>query len=606
MARNGTASPFKFGYYYDEENDKADTKEPQRYDGERHILLFGVNGSGKSTRVLIENLVTIQNRSLVVFDMKGELAAQTIRTRRQLGDVKLVNPYNVLDMGSDGYNPLALLDPDDDEFFDKAKDLCVAMIEGEGDKNPFFSSTARGWLCGGIMWEVTQAKREERAPSLLRAREWCLEPDMYGPGPDGKDILVKGVRINAQRAVKQGGRQIANLAMRFARDELNRSDQDVLTTLATETEFLISNPIARDLEKGGWSFAQLKQRATAVYVVLPPNQIADKRRWTRMLMTAALCEHLRPGPMNTLFVLDEFRVSIGHLPILNDFWALVRGYGVQFLPVCQSVLQLRALFKDEWENYAGQAGVVVTLGPPGDTETAAWMSKRSGNTTIWQEAYSEGEGIGGQGMTTNLGGSLGQTERAFMLPQELMSMKIGTGRIWPAGHGDISIPFFAPNYWQRRELRGLIDDNPYRTGGTSAPQAATVPSRESWQLEAFMWLWEHCPLSVLRVMQRIDPKLSQHLKSISTALFHAGIRREDEKRRRQEKSLVRKFIGGVVGLAFAAFFIVLTLPLYRQAAVFARPWVAEHAPALLSYWPNDERVPPELRHLGYTIDRPRH
>src|SRR4051794_28573304 len=101
------------------------------YNGERHILLFGVNGAGKSTRILIENLASqLRNRSLVVFDMKGELAAQTQRARRLLGDdVKIINPYGVVDLPSDGYNPLSVLDPDDIEFFDKAKELTRAIIE---------------------------------------------------------------------------------------------------------------------------------------------------------------------------------------------------------------------------------------------------------------------------------------------------------------------------------------------------------------------------------------------------------------------------------------------------------------------------------------------
>jgi type IV secretion system protein VirD4 len=196
--------------------------------------------------------------------------------------------------------------------------------------------------------------------------------------------------------------------------------QDVLSTLATETEFLISTTITRDLDKGSWDFAQLRQSPTTVYIVLPAEHVEDKRRWTRLLMTSALCEHLQPGPVKTLFILDEFRVSIGHLKIVNDFWALVRGYGVQFLPVCQSVLQLRALFKDEWENYAGQAGAVATIGPPGDMATAEWMSKRGGNTTIWQEGWNTGEGTSGQGMnTTRMDETRSQAARAHRLPQEL-------------------------------------------------------------------------------------------------------------------------------------------------------------------------------------------
>src|SRR5258708_39737662 len=105
MAR-AEPSPFKFGYEYDIEKDEADNKAPLVYQGELHVLLFGLNGAGKPPRILIENLVTIQNRCIVVLDVKGELAAQTARPRRTLGDVKIINPYNEHGMGSDGYNPL--------------------------------------------------------------------------------------------------------------------------------------------------------------------------------------------------------------------------------------------------------------------------------------------------------------------------------------------------------------------------------------------------------------------------------------------------------------------------------------------------------------------
>lgn len=209
-----TPSPFHFGFYYNEDTDQADKNEPLDYDGERHILLFGVNGIGKSTRILLDNLATIRNRSLVVFDVKGELAVQTHRTRRKFGAVKIVNPYGMFGLPSDGYNPLSILDPDDDEFFDKAKLLTLAIIESEGESQKFFPQTAQGWFCAGIMWEVMEAKRERRAPSLLRARELCTEADVYDkPGPGA--TLIKGISINAERMVKYGGRQLANLAAGF-------------------------------------------------------------------------------------------------------------------------------------------------------------------------------------------------------------------------------------------------------------------------------------------------------------------------------------------------------------------------------------------------------
>ena len=138
----------------------------------------------------------------------------------------------------------------------------------------------------------------------------------------------------------------------------------------------------------------------------------------------------------------------GDLEIINTFWSLVRGFGVQFLVVCQSALQLKVLFKEEWEIYAGQAGAVVTLGPPGDMVTAEWMSRRAGRATEVRMSQNEGQGVNVQGISTSDGVTISQADIAFKTPEELMSIRVGTGRIWVPGKGNTSIPFFAPNYWK--------------------------------------------------------------------------------------------------------------------------------------------------------------
>src|SRR5208283_4353142 len=97
------------GRHYDEATQHVGAKIP--YTGERHLLLFGPNGTGKGTRFLIPNLLSIKDRSIIVIDPKGELAAVTADYRRTLGDVVILNPFNVLGFGSAGFNPLAALDP---------------------------------------------------------------------------------------------------------------------------------------------------------------------------------------------------------------------------------------------------------------------------------------------------------------------------------------------------------------------------------------------------------------------------------------------------------------------------------------------------------------
>lgn len=488
MAAPFEPSPFSFGYYYNEQNDDADKTRELGYRGERHILLFGVNGAGKSTRELLRALATIKGRSIVVLDIKGELCAQTLRVRQQIcgaANVKRVNPYNLHDLGSDGFNCLVCLDPNDDLFYDKAKRLALAIIETEDDPQKFFPESAQGLLTAAIMWEVMQARIEGRAPSLANVRKLICERDEWEDVPPimiGKKLVpqpprqVKGLKVNCELMVREGGEQIAGLVSRFLRDHGKNELSGIQGTFATQTELLLSKPIARDLGKGNWSFAQLREKPTTVYIIIPPDEVKDKRRWIRLLFTCALCEHLKPGPISTLFILDEFRVALANLEIINTFWSLVRGYGVQFLVVCQSVLHLKALFKEEWEIYAGQAGAVATLGPPNDLPTARWMSDRAGRRMETRASQNEGQGVGVQGITTNTGETVSQTETAFKSPEELMSMRVGTGRIWTPGRGNTSIPFFAPNFWKQPAIAPLIDPNPYHQAhATSTPEPPVAP-----------------------------------------------------------------------------------------------------------------------------------
>jgi type IV secretion system protein VirD4 len=181
--------------------------------------------------------------------------------------------------------------------------------------------------------------------------------------------------------------------------------------------------------------------------------------WLRLVIVSALRSLLHPGGRNTLFMLDEF-AHLGHLAPIEDAFALMRGYNVQLWPVLQDLNQLKALYKERWETFVGNAGVVQAFAP-NDLTTAEWMSRRAGDDTKSAAGYNMGDSQSNAGSgSTSSGLSWGQVRRPLFLPQELMDFPAGAGLLWPAGTSR-SVPFYAPSYWESATLKSRAGKNPY-------------------------------------------------------------------------------------------------------------------------------------------------
>lgn len=424
------------------------------YDGERHLLLFGPNGSGKGTRLLVPNLLHSTGRSIVVIDPKGELTAITAAFRSTVSDVVILNPFGLLGLGSTGFNPLAALDPDAETFMDDAAGVGEALIKLE-ERDPHWSESAQNLITGLLMWEVLRAKREARAPLLENVRHMLTEADEYERGENGRSYPVKGLRVTAARMCDQGGFEIESLVGRFTRD--TNEIASIQSTADRQTSWILSRPMRADLAQNGIDFADLKRRPITVYVVLPAERMRTHSVWLRLVIVTALRSLYKPGGLRTLFMLDEF-AQLGHLGPIEDAFGLVRGYGVQLWPILQDLNQLKALYKDRWETFVGNAGIVQGFAP-NDLTTAEWMSRRTGETTVMAGSYGLGDTQNGSHPgKANI--SYQQTRRRLFLPQELVDLPEGAGLIWPAGTSK-SVPFYAEPYWQIAGIAARAGRNPY-------------------------------------------------------------------------------------------------------------------------------------------------
>jgi type IV secretion system protein VirD4 len=413
-----------------------------RYAQNRHLTIFGPTRSGKGVCLEIPWLLRLRKISIISIDPKGQNRAVTGRWRKTVGEVVDLNPLNVLGLGSHGFNPLARLDPDSPHFFQHCSAIAEALISIADSRDPFFDISARNLVLALIMWEVTSARAEGRAPLLKHVR----------------GMLTGDLPATAKQIFESGNFQMASLAGQFM--EKNRTNDGIVATAASKTQWLLSQPMLDDLEKDGIDFARLKREAVTVYVILPAHALETFSAWLRLVVACAFNALYRQeggGGLRTLFLLSEF-AQLGKLSMVSAALAQGAGYGIQLCPVLQDINQLRAIYgRDQAETFLGMSGATFAF-CPNDGETSEWMSRRSGE--VIEPALSMSDDPRGARASW-------RGERRRLLPAgDLHNIPEFHGLVFFAGKSAPQ-PVYAPPYWdakRNRDLQGRYDPDPYHAG----------------------------------------------------------------------------------------------------------------------------------------------
>lgn len=422
------------------------------YAGGVHLVTIGPAGSGKGTGLIVPNLSTLRS-SILIIDPKAEAAAITARRREQFGPVFIINPFNVLVherpyLQSTGFNPLAALNPDDpDNFTDDCSGIGLALVKDQGGREgAFFTGSARELLTALVMHEKWE--RREKA-SLANVRKMLTEP--Y----DTEDSKPVGLLKSMIEMATSPCEPLRMKAGRFLKD--SRSNRDIISTAINETQFLDSPPLQRDLLGEAIKWDRMKDEVTTVYLILPADRLDTHANYLRLVVTSALRELLRSPPSQSLppvlFMLDEF-AQLGYLPPIENAMAISRGFGVALWPFLQDLNQLKALYKDRWETFLGNAEAVTAFAPR-DLFTARHLSSLCGQKTVIVESESERSG-------SATGRSRGPQGLPLFRPEGLMGMP---ARQMLCLVKQVEFPFMtrAPAYTETPANRGL-DSNPYHRG----------------------------------------------------------------------------------------------------------------------------------------------
>jgi type IV secretion system protein VirD4 len=417
-----------------------------RYTADRHLVTVGPNGSGKTRRLLIPNLVFLKNWSILVVDPKGTLAALTgpYREAQHPKSVMVIDPFGVLErdypalvkrypfLRSAGFNPVAALDPDSDDFPDDARRLAEAIVRVENKDQPHWERSAQDLISGLMMCDRIESGAES---SLVAVRDWV--------GSEAKTLAdeIKDHLLPLARGKHDAIPAKLNRFTKIGSD--NRELFSILSCAQTETTWLDSLPIRRDLSKGAADFGRMKYTPMTIYLILPPRYLTTHSTWLRLMVTAVLLplmRSVRPATVPVLFMLDEF-AQLGHLPVIEDNLALMREYGVKLWPVFQDLAQAEAIYKTRWESFIGNAGVLQSFAPQ-DVTTRKYLSELSGQRLYWLETTSRStSATSGPQLASTKGTQEGwqNMQGPAYWPQGLASMQDGQAILFSRGR--------APRAW---------------------------------------------------------------------------------------------------------------------------------------------------------------
>lgn len=399
---------------------------------DRHAVTVAGSRAGKGRTVIIPNLFRWPG-SCVITDPKGENATRTAlhRSRRLPGhEVAVLDPCFAADVPDDlrvSFNPVDLIDAESDEAIDLAAAIGDAVMIGSGDGKDIHWNESARQIFEAVLLHVAVTEYGARR-SLARVRQLLILGD-----PDYARVLT-----SIARAEDEGAERVTPFAALWSAmansDAENEAVRDVivgaansvqemgdnergsvLSTARRNTKF-IDSPWMRRCLVGSEHTRRLDIDALksapgglSVYLCLPARFIPTHARFLRLVLNLMLFRMEVQGLTQpacghpVLFILDEF-AALGRMEAIEKAAGLMAGFGVKLWPFLQDLGQLKRHYKEAWETFLGNAGVLQFFANA-DMTTLEWLSKRLGQVEVIRETAGTSKST-----TTGLSSSQSQTD----------------------------------------------------------------------------------------------------------------------------------------------------------------------------------------------------
>lgn len=380
---------------------------------DRHIVTVAGSRGGKGVSCIIPNLRRWPG-SCTVLDPKGENATLTAAIRAAIPghQVAVVDPAGVArvpDHLRASFNPLDLIDADADDAIDIAAAIGDALMIDSGDgKDVHWTESARQVIEALILYVA--ANETGRFRSLVRVRQLLTkgEPERAAflndlevetRGEKARRISPFDALWDSMAHFECANEAVADIIIGTAHsiDDMGENERgSVLSTARRNTKFIDSPWMRRALQDGRYAKLDIDQlKASAhgltIFLCLPARFLPTHARFLRLATNLTLYRMEAQGLDQpkcghpVLMVLDEF-AAIGRLESIEKAAGLMAGFGVKLWTILQDLGQLKRHYKESWETFLGNAGMLQFFANS-DMTTLEWLSKRLGQVEVLRETH---------------------------------------------------------------------------------------------------------------------------------------------------------------------------------------------------------------------------
>lgn len=433
--------------------------------GSSHGIVFAGSGGFKTTSVTIPTALK-WGGGLVVLDPSSEVAPMVSEHRRQAGrKVIVLDPAS----SATGFNALDWIGrfggTKEEDIVAVATWIMTDNARAASARDDFFRASAMQLLTALIADVCLSGHTDAKDQTLRRVRANLSEPE-----PKLRERLTRIYEQSESTFVRENVAVFVNMTP--------ETFSGVYANAVKETHWLSYTNYAALVSGDSFSTDDLADGGTDIFIALDLKVLEAHPGLARVVIGSLLnAIYNRNGDVKgrALFLLDEV-ARLGYLRILETARDAGRKYGITLTMIFQSIGQMREAYggRDATSKWFESASW-ISFAAINDPDTAEYISKRCGDTTVEVDQTNRSSGMKGSSRSR----SRQLSRRPLILPHEVLRMRADEQIVFTSGNPPLRCG--RAIWFRRKDMSASVGENRFHkqiTDGVKSYKAAGMTDTE--------------------------------------------------------------------------------------------------------------------------------